>query len=232
MKLLEENISLTVDENYIIETLNLNDKKILELGCGDATMTRKIAENGFGRDIIAYEVDEIQHKKNLKLKIPNIKFKLCGAEDIKLKDDSVDFIFMFKSFHHIPKELMPKALKEIKRVLKPNGMAYISEPLFMGEQNELVSIFHDEKEVRKDAFEAIKKFVEDEEIKLFKEFFFQTPIIYKNFEDFEKRQMNTSYNDHEISDKVKEKVKKRYEELGGKELSLLKPFRVDVLQKV
>jgi ubiquinone/menaquinone biosynthesis C-methylase UbiE len=35
---------------------------------------------------------------------------------------------------------MQKALNEIKRVLKANGLAYISEALFLEEQNELVAI--------------------------------------------------------------------------------------------
>lgn len=136
MKLIEENITQTLDEIYLLETLNLNNKIILELGCGEASMTKKISQNGFDRKIIACEVDKVQHKKNLDLNIENIEFKLCGAENIKVEDNSIDFVLMFKSFHHIPKEFMNKALLEIKRVLKPNGLAYISEPLFMGEQNE------------------------------------------------------------------------------------------------
>ncbi len=231
MKLLEKNISQTIDEIYLIETLNLNDKKILELGCGDATMTKKIASNGFGREIIACEVDEIQHKKNLKLNIDNIEFKLCGAQNIDREDNSIDIIFMFKSFHHIPKELMPQALCEIKRILKPNGLVYISEPLFQGKQNELIAIFHDEEQVRIDAFEAIKKSVEDEEFKLFREFFFQSEITYKSFEDFEKKQMNLTYNDHDMNENIKKKVKEKYESFGSSKLTLSKPFRVDILQK-
>lgn len=232
MKLLEENITQTIEEIYLIETLNLNNKKILELGCGAASMTKKIAENGFGREIIACEVDEIQHQKNLKLDIENIKFKLAGAEKIDIEDNSIDFIFMFKSFHHIPKELMPKALNEIKRVLKPNGLAYISEPLFQGDQNALVSIFHDEEQVRIDAFEAIKTCVESEELKLFKEIFFQTEVTYENFEDFEKKQMNLTYNDNNITKTVREKVENSFNSFGGGKTTFLKPFRVDILQKI
>lgn len=232
MKLLEENITQTIEEIYLIETLNLNNKKILELGCGNATMTKKIASNGFGREIIACEVDEIQHKKNLELNIENIEFKLCGAQNIDIEDDSIDFIFMFKSFHHIPKELMSQALNEIKRVLKPNGMAYISEPLFQGKQNELIAVFHDEEQVRIDAFEAIKESVQKEQFKLFREIFFQTEVIYESFEDFEKKQMNMTYNDHGMNEEIKQKVKERYESFGGGRLNLLKPFRVDILQKI
>lgn len=63
MKLIEKNINQELNENYLVETLNLNNKTILELGCGNAIKTIDIANNGFNRQIIAYEVDEIQHKK-------------------------------------------------------------------------------------------------------------------------------------------------------------------------
>ena len=127
MKLIEDNITQTLDEIYLVETLNLDNKTILELGCGNASMTKEIAQNGSNRKIIACEVDEVQHRKNLLLNIPNIEFKLNGAEDIDVEDESIDAIFMFKSFHHIPYDLMKKALKEIKRVLKPNGLLIILE---------------------------------------------------------------------------------------------------------
>ncbi|PLY05815.1 MAG: SAM-dependent methyltransferase [Arcobacter sp.] len=232
MKLIEKNITQTIEEIYLIETLNLNNKTILELGCGEAAMTKKISQNGFDRKIIACEVDEIQHKKNLELDIENIEFKLCGAQKIDLEDNSIDFIFMFKSFHHIPKELMNQAINEIKRVLKPNGLAYISEPLFDGQQNELIAIFHDEEQVRIDAFEAIKTAVENEQLKLFKEIFFQTEVVYEDFEDFEKKQMNLTYNEDNNSKEMIEKVKEKFNSYGGGKTTFLKPFRVDILQKI
>ena len=147
MKLIEENITQTLDQIYLIETLNLDNKTILELGCGNATITKQLALNGSNRKIIACEVDEIQHKKNLLLNIENIEFKLNPAQEIQLEDESVNMVFLFNSFHHIPRDLMKKALLEIKRVLKPNGLVYISEPLSTGKANELYSIFHDEEEV-------------------------------------------------------------------------------------
>lgn len=233
MKLIEENITQTLDEIYLIETLNLDNKTILELGCGNATMTKQLGSNGSNRKIIACEVDEIQHEKNLKLNIENIEFKLNGAQKIDLKDESVDMIFMFKSFHHIPYDLMKEALKEIKRVLKPNGLAYISEPLFQGHQNELIAMFHDEQQVRIDAFEHIKEAVESEQFKLFREIFFQTEVIYENFEDFKAKQMNLTYNDNNITNELENKIKDKFNSFNdGKQTSFMKPFRVDILQKI
>ncbi|APW65590.1 hypothetical protein LPB137_06885 [Poseidonibacter parvus] len=233
MKLIEENITQTLDEIYLIETLNLDNKTILELGCGNASMTKQLATNGSNRKIIACEVDELQHKKNLNLNIENIEFKLNSAQDIKLEDECIDMIFMFKSFHHIPYDLMKKALSEIERVLKPNGLVYISEPLFMGEQNELIAMFHDEQQVRIDAFEHIKEAVESEQFKLFREIFFQTEIVYENFEDFKNKQMNQTYNDHTITKQLEEEIENKFNSFNdGEQTSFMKPFRVDILQKI
>lgn len=233
MKLIEENITQTLDEEFLLETLNLNNKTILELGCGSATKTQTIASRGFDRKIIACEIDEIQHEKNLKLDIDNIEFKPFGAQKIDLDDNSIDIVLMFKSFHHIPIELMEQALKEIKRVLKPSGLAYISEPLFYGDQNKLIEMFHDEEYVRAEAFRAIKKSVDDGEFKLFKEIFFNNEISYSSFEDFQKRQMNLSYNDNNITDELVENIKLEFMKFyKDGEAKFLKPNRVDILQKI
>ncbi len=234
MKLIDTNITQELNEDYLIETLNLNNKTILELGCGAALKTIDMATTGFDRKIIACEVDEIQHQKNLQLSYENIEFKLCGAEDIHMDDESVDMIFMFKSFHHIPINLMPQALSEIKRVLKPNGLAYISEPLFLGDLSDIIALFHNEELVRYEAFNTIKKAVENEEFKLFQEIFFYTPVTYDNFEDFKSKIMNTTFNDNNISkeleDKVKEEFNKHIKE--NNPITFKKPFRVDILQKI
>lgn len=233
MKLNETIITQTLNEHHLIETLNLNNKVLLELGCGNASMTQKIALCGYDRNIIACEVDKKQHLKNLKLGIENIHFLLCAAQDIKLKDNTVDMVLMFKSFHHIPKEHMKKALSEIKRVLKPSGLLYISEPLYSGAQNELVSIFHDEKQVRIDAFEAIKESILTGKFKLFRELFFNTEISYKNFEDFKMKQMNQTFHDTSIQKQLEDKVKTKYNSFASKDgyVEFLKPFRVNILQK-
>ncbi len=234
MELIKANIQQELNENYLIETLNLNNKTILELGCGKASKTIEIATNGFNRKIIACEVDTIQHQKNLQKSYENIEFKLCGAEDIHLKEESVDMVFMFKSFHHVPINLMPKALSEIKRVLKPNGLAYISEPLFNGELSDLIAMVHNEELVRCEAFNAIKKAVENEEFKLFQEIFFYSLENYKDFEEFKSRHMSATFNNYNISKELEKEVEEKFNQYAQKNnpITFKKPFRVDILQKI
>ena len=233
MKLIEENIIRQCEEKEIIESLELNDKQILELGCGSAVFTRDIAKNGKNRNITAMEVDKIQHNKNLLINdLPNVKFVLCGAQAIKAEDESFDVVFMFKSLHHVPLEQMKKVLEEIYRVLKPKGFVYISEPLFHGSFNELMRIFHDEQKVRLEAFNTIKKFVDNKYFSLFKEVFFNDSVTFDNFEAFEKKLIKATYANHTLDDKLYEKIKKQFllqsKNHGTK---FLKPIRVDILQK-
>ncbi|PLY11489.1 MAG: SAM-dependent methyltransferase [Arcobacter sp.] len=234
MKLIDTNITQELNEDYLIETLNLNNKIILELGCGAASKTIDIASNGFDRKVIACEVDEIQHKKNIQKTYENIEFKLCGAENIDMEDESVDMIFMFKSFHHIPINLMPKALSEIKRVLKPNGLVYISEPLFTGDLSDIIALFHNEEQVRVEAFNAIKSSVEKEEFKLFQEIFFYSPVTYNDFEEFQSKIMNVTFNDNKISKELEKEVEKKFNKYiqNNNPVTFKKPFRVDILQKI
>ena len=150
MKIAASQIDITCPEADIYNRLlSLDNKHMVELGCGAANITRNIAESGSNRKISAFEVDEIAHQKNLQIDdLQNVTFGLAGAQDIPLQDESVDVVFMFKSLHHVPVELMSASMQEIRRVLKPGGFAYISEPIFAGKFNDILRLFHDEEIVR------------------------------------------------------------------------------------
>lgn len=235
MKISIETIEKTCPETEIFESvLSLNHQTILELGCGDASLTRLIATTGKGRVITATEVDKIQHQKNSMIDdLPNVSFKLAGSENIPIADQLIDTVFMFKSFHHVPQALMDQALQEVKRVLKPGGMAYISEPVFAGDFNQLLRLFHDEEAVRKWAFEAIEKAVVAKEFILEHELFFNTPIRFENFAQFAARVIGATHSQHQLTDDLYAKVKQQYNSAhasnGG---NFLIPIRVDILKKV
>ena len=234
MNISTEFIQRTCPEAEIIESvLPLNHKNILELGCGDASITRLIVSSGEGRIITATEVDLIQHQKNLQIEdLPNVEFKLAGSEKIPADDNTFDIVFMFKSLHHVPIDLMDKALQEVRRVLRADGLVYISEPIFDGDFNEILRLFHDEKLVRQLAFEAIKKSVDNKTFSLVDEMFFYSPITFNNFKEFEARIIGVTHTEHHLSNDLYTEVKQKFENYYQKNRGdFLVPNRIDILTK-
>jgi len=215
------------------ELLSLDSKDILELGCGKAEITRAIAGGGPDRRMTALEVDEIQHRNLLAIDdLPNVRFVLAGAEAIPAPDAAFDVVFMFKSLHHVPGELMDQALTEIRRVLKPGGLAYISEPVFAGKFNEILRLFHNEEQVRRAAFEAVKRAVDTGVLNLKQELFFNSPMHFDDFADYETKILKVTHTNHQLSAALYDEVKRRFEShMGPDGANFLMPIRVDLLSK-
>ena len=87
---LSRNIERVIDEQEVVgELVELDHKRILDLGCGRAQHTRAVAAGGPGREVVALEVDEVQHRRNLALDdLPNVRFGLGGAESVQLTADA------------------------------------------------------------------------------------------------------------------------------------------------
>ncbi|MFH0946639.1 MAG: class I SAM-dependent methyltransferase [Planctomycetota bacterium] len=217
----------------IDELLDLDDKEILELGCGTAEKTRALATSGEGRRILALEVDEIQHALNLEIDdLPNVRFERGGAEQIPAADRSFDIVFLFKSLHHVPVGSMDRALAEITRVLRPGGLAYISEPLFRGEFNEIMRIFHDESRVRREAFLAISRAVRAGRVELVSQSFIRAPLRFSNFAEFEKLVIRVTHSSHVLTEEVEARVRSKFASFENKDGVLFEqPIRVDLLRR-
>jgi len=234
MKITTDPIDVNCPESVVYNgLLPLDNKHILELGCGLAQKTRDIATSGVNRTMTALEVDRVAHQKNLQINdLPNVKFVLAGAQQIPLDDESVDIVLMFKSLHHVPVDLMDVSLREINRVLKPAGLAYISEPIFAGDFNDIMSLFNNELEVREAAFQSLKRALDEGLFRLVKQTFFNTPRHYQDFAEFEDTVINTSHSHYELDTELYEQVKRSFEKhLGADGVHFLTPVRVDLLQK-
>ncbi len=221
------------EHEFFEQLLSLDDKNILELGCGKADITRMIATSGVNRAVTAMEVDEVQHNRNLQIDdLPNVKFMFAGSESIPLEDDTIDVVFMFKSLHHVPVELMDTALMETCRVLKPGGLAYISEPVFEGTFNDILQLFHNEETVRKAAFNALERAVASEKFILEDEVFFNTSATFNSFDEFEQNVINVTHTNHSLSSELYQRVKDMFMlSMSDAGASFLNPVRVDLLKK-
>jgi ubiquinone/menaquinone biosynthesis C-methylase UbiE len=215
------------------ELLPFDGARVLELGCGAAEKTRLIAERTGVAEIVAAEVDSIQHARNLAITdLPKVSFRAFGAEAIDAPDASFDIVLLFKSLHHVPMPLLDQALAEIRRVLKPGGLAYVSEPVFAGEFNEVLRLFHDESVVRRAAFAAVERAVQSGALELVEERFFRNPLKLASFAQFEQGVLNVTHTEHRVTPELLERIRAKFESYRGPEGWRFEvPNRVDLLRR-
>ena len=234
MKIADPSQSILCNEmKLLLDELPFAGACVLELGCGRADKTRILAESGRPAQIVALEVDTIQHARNLEIAdLPTVRFAHGGAEAIPAVDASFDIVLMFKSLHHVPVAAMAAALAEIFRVLKPGGLAWISEPVFAGNLNEVFRLFHDEQLVREAAFAAVRQAVEQGSLKLEKQLFFNTRSSFENFSQFDTRMIQVTHSDHRLSPELYRQVQEKFESFAGPDgYTFHNPQRVDLLRK-
>jgi len=232
MRIADPEVRLAANEGDIIaELLPLAGAKVLELGCGKAEKTRVVAQKA--ASVLALEVDEVQLAKNLTITdMPNVRFAHGGAEKIPAADAEFDIVLMFKSLHHVPIALMDDAFAEIHRVLKPRGLAYISEPVYAGDFNEILRLFHDEKAVREAAFAAEMRAVSSRRLELVTQKFFLNPMHFEDFAQFEQQVLKVTHTDHKLSPQTLEEVRAKFERhmtANGADFHM--PIRVDLFSR-
>lgn len=234
MKIADPDNSPVLDEfEALFAELPLLNAKVLELGCGKAEKTRKIAASGKVAAIVAMEVDEIQHGKNLQNdNLPNVTFRRGAAEAIPADGASFDIIMMFKSLHHVPTDKMDAAFSEIHRVLKPGGLAWISEPVYAGAFNEVIRLFHDEKQVREAAFAATQRAVADGRFQLVRQRFFSVASHYRDFEQFEDQVIRVTHTNHRLAPELHATVRQQFDAyLTPSGAHFHNPLRIDILRR-
>lgn len=100
--------------------------RILDLGCGRGDLAIEAAKRGASSVGVDYSKDGIKIanvllKKQSNKVLKNAKFFQMNARKLKFNSDSFDSIIAIDVFEHLYKEELEIVLREIKRVLKPDG---------------------------------------------------------------------------------------------------------------
>lgn len=149
------------DRNYLHSHFSVNKKdfnvwifdhfptkpnlKILELGCGTSSLwTKNIKRIPPSWELILTDLSPAmleKTKENLSGLKNEIIFKLVDAQNIPFEKDFFDIVIANHMLYHVHDR--KKALAEIKRVLKPNGLFFASTTgqKHMKELNDLLSEF-------------------------------------------------------------------------------------------
>ena len=111
------------------------DMTVLEIGCGSGAYTtfigREVGKKGtvYALDIQPKMLQRLQNKLNKaeNKDITNIKTILGNAYELQFEDHSIDLVCMISVLQEIPDKA--RALQEVRRVLKSNGILAVTELL-------------------------------------------------------------------------------------------------------
>ncbi len=120
----------------VIDFVDNVSGRILDLGCGNGNLTAYIKDKGLN----VTGVDISQELLDIAKKKCKAEFIRSDMTKLPFNNDYFDHILVIASFHHLKDNAeSDKALKEIKRVLKPRGHVLMSVwAKYQGQGNKLV----------------------------------------------------------------------------------------------
>lgn len=112
---------------YYLASEFIKDKVVLDIACGTGYGTKFLSQKAkscigidISSDSIEYAIENFSADK--------VQFKQGSITDIPLDDNSVDILVSFETIEHVDESAQKLAMKEYKRVLKEDGILFISSP--------------------------------------------------------------------------------------------------------
>ena len=217
--------------DVIVETLDLDGKRVVDVGCGDGHLTRLMARNG--ASVLGVECSPRQLAKAWAAdKVADERVVEGVGQDLPAEDGSADIVVFFNSLHHIPPEHMGTALAEAARVLTPGGLVYVSEPIAEGKFFETCRPIDDETRVRALAASALRA---APGLEMADEFTYLHNVAMKSYEAFRDRIVSANHEREEKFAVLDGEMRALYAANGrpngegGMEFD--QPMRVNILRK-
>lgn len=117
----------SLQKQFLVKTGLKESDYIIDIGCGSGRLASQLISyittgKYLGIDIVQ---DLLDYARNIATK-ENFEFTLNDGYSIPEKDNQADFIVLFSVFTHLPQEGIYLYLRDITRVLKPEGKIVFS----------------------------------------------------------------------------------------------------------
>ncbi len=130
--------------DLIDEMLDVRGRDVLDVGCGEGWLVRRLRDAGAGRvvgiDPLAVAIERARAQDGCFAE----SYLEGSATALPFDDCNFDVVVFFNSLHHVPEDELEVALDEALRVLRPRGLIYVQEPVAKGEFHELMLAIEDE----------------------------------------------------------------------------------------
>ncbi|MCG9682696.1 malonyl-ACP O-methyltransferase BioC [Vibrio sp. Isolate23] len=136
---------------------NLFGKTVLDLGCGTGYFSEKLRERG--ALVICCDLSQqMLNKAKERCGSERVKYQQADAESLPFRDSSVDYVFSSLALQWCENLSLP--LREMRRVIKPQGKAYFST-LLDGSLKELKCAW---REI--DSYQHVNDFISSNQVKI------------------------------------------------------------------
>jgi len=114
--------------DILTKLVNLKDKKILDLGCGEGVWLRKFSEFTSSENVYGSDIDSESIQKALEQnpELKSFNLKVGPAESMDFADNMFDVVFQNEVLEHVEND--EKVMRECFRVLKQRGEIIIFTP--------------------------------------------------------------------------------------------------------
>lgn len=148
-------------------------KIVMDVACGEGYGSHMLIESG-AQEVVGIDIssEAINHARK-KYKTKKLKFITSNALSLPFKDNTFDIVVSFETIEHLSDQL--KFVKEIKRLLKKNGLAILSTPNSLNSDH--INKFHTKELTLKEFVTLIKNHFHYQSIFYQDEFFASS--IYK-----------------------------------------------------
>jgi ubiquinone/menaquinone biosynthesis C-methylase UbiE len=108
---------------------DVRGKTVLDFGCGSGKNVGPLLARGarvVAVDLSQELIELARQRLAITKQDRECKFAIASAYEVPLPDGAVDVILCSSLLHHLT---IPRAMAEMKRLLKPGGMAIVKEPV-------------------------------------------------------------------------------------------------------
>lgn len=212
--------------------LDLRGRSALDIGCGDGSLLRALLRRGL-REGIGLEAALPQLERALAGEPqPGLRFMAGRGEALAFPVARFDLLLYFNALHHLPLDGMAQALAEARRVLRPDGLLYVAEPLAEGAHFTLAQPIDDETEVRRVAYARLRDAV-GEGFEELCELHYDAPVRYRSFTDFRESMEAVDPGRQRLFQQREESMSAAFEALGERDdkgYRFSQPMRVNLLR--
>ena len=216
--------------DVIVETLALEGKRVIDVGCGDGGLARHLAKHG--ARVLGVECSPRQlAKARAADPVKGVEIVEGVGQALPAPSGEADYVVFFNSLHHVPAAVMGKALEEAARALRPGGQVYVSEPVAEGRFFATCRPVDDETEVRALAYHALGQC---RALRPVHEFRYVHTVQMRTFDAFRERIISANAEREERFDAMRDDLRALFEANGTRTAEgweFDQPMRVNLLER-